>query len=91
MAESPVHGRMVARIAHEDVEAPWQLRGIHLKQIERRNMLHPNGCWQLRPAAGIKRPNLRRQRGEKWQAIEKSLLSPEVVDLDDLLTDWLPE
>jgi hypothetical protein len=89
IADSPLHGRMVVRIAHEDVKAPWQLLGVHKKRNRMPSYEASEWVAEQLAVAGIERQNLRLQREEKWQAIER-LLDPLIHDLDDMLADWVP-
>jgi hypothetical protein len=88
IAESPVYGCMIARIAHEDVAAPWELISVHLKRNRTPTFAASEWVTEQFAAAGINRQNLRCERGARWEAIER-LLDPILHDLDEM-GDWRP-
>lgn len=89
VADSPVHGRMVARIAQEEVDAPWLLLGVHLKRNRTPTFAASEWVAQQFAGAGIRPQHLRRRRGKKWAVIER-LLDPVLYDFDDMSEDWEP-
>ena len=80
---------MIARIAHEDIDAPWELLGVHLKRNRTPSFAATEWVRGEFADAGIKCQGLRRSRGAKFEAIER-LLDLAIHDLDDVLADWVP-
>lgn len=89
VAESPVFGRMVVRIAHEDLDSAWELLGVHLKRNRTPSFAATEWVRGEFADAGIRHQGLRRSRGEKFAAIER-LLDPVILDLDEMMAEWVP-
>lgn len=87
LMDSPVHGRMVARISQDDVEAPWRLTGVHMKRNRTPTFAASQWVAEQFASVGIRPQHLRRPRGAKWAVIER-LLDPVYYDLDDTMDDW---